>query len=146
MTLAGVWIDERGSEVVELPECRQLLAIGAARRLPGHLAVSGVEGDAPTVLPVDYAVDWPDAVVRVGEGLFAEVVGKLVALEVDAPDDDPPWSVLVRGLAREECDPGRLAAMPSPRVDVPGGRLVRVRSDVVTGRRLRARSRSGPAA
>jgi hypothetical protein len=132
-----VWIDDRGSDVLELPQCRQLLAIGAAHHLPGHLAISGEQGDAPTVLPVDYAVDWTDALIRVGEGLFQNIVGKLVAFEVEAPDEDPPWSVLVRGLAIEERRQGLRATLPTPRVSEPGHRLVRIRSDVITGRRLR---------
>jgi Pyridoxamine 5'-phosphate oxidase len=133
---SSVWIDERGSDVLGLPECRQLLAVGAARHLPAHLAISGEEDHAPTVLPVDYAVEGPDALIRVGEGLFGNIVGKLVAFEVECPDEDRPWSVLVRGLAIEESREGMVARLPAPRVSEPGSRLVRIRSDVVTGRRL----------
>jgi Pyridoxamine 5'-phosphate oxidase len=128
-----MWVDERGSDVLGVPECRQLLAIGAAEHRPGHLGIPGDE--APTVLPVDYAVDGTDVVIRVGEGLFDSVVGRLVAFEVEGVDDRP-WSVLVRGLALQE-RPSRLTgAVPSPRVGRPGGRVIRIRSDVITGRRL----------
>jgi hypothetical protein len=131
-----VWIDERGSDVLEAPECRQLLAIGAARHLPGHLAIAGEGDDAPTILPVDYAVSQPDALIRVGEGLFRQLIGKLVAFEVEAPDDDPPWSIVVRGLATEATDGEFGSRLPTPRVSEPGRRLVRIRTDVITGRRL----------
>lgn len=130
-------MDERGSDVLEVPECRQLLAIGAAHHRVGHVAVSGA--DSPTVLPVDYTVDGADVILQVGEGLFANIVGRLVAFAVDDDGDERPWSVLVRGLAREvpwEEAPSRI---PSPRPARPGSRLVRIRSDIVTGRRLGVR-------
>ena len=137
-----MWVDERGSDVLAFPECRQLLAIGAARHCVGHL---GVPGDgAPTVLPVDYAVDGSDVLIRVGEGLFKNVVGRLVALEVDDVDDDRPWSVLVQGLALPAEAEGVGRQLPSPRVARPGGRIVRIRSDSFTGRRLGRRNAASP--
>ena len=133
-----MWVDERGSDVLGLSECRQLLAVGAAEHRPGHLGIPA-EG-APTILPVDYTVDGPDVLIRVGEGLFENVVDRLVALQVEAFDADRPWSVLVRGLAQAENSETTRALSPSPRVTRPGRRVVRIRADVVTGRRLGARS------
>ncbi|HEX6393367.1 MAG TPA: pyridoxamine 5'-phosphate oxidase family protein [Acidimicrobiales bacterium] len=129
-----MWVDERGSDVLGPAECHQLLAIGARRHLPGHLGIPDL--DAPTVLPVDYLVDGHDVLIRVGESLFARVEGKLVAFEVEAPDDDRPWSVLVKGLALPEAFEAVPGKVPVPRAARPGHRLVRIRSDAVTGRRL----------
>jgi hypothetical protein len=64
------------------------------------------------------------------------VIGRVVAFEVEDVDGDRPWSVLVRGLVlHEEAPPGE-ARQPLPRVATPGGKLIRIRSDAVTGRRL----------
>jgi len=139
-----MWIDERGSEVLDVPECRRLLALGAKRHHHGHLGISA-EG-APLVLPTDYAVHDSEVVLQIGEGLFDRVNGRLVAFQVDysfdglAPDGGSPegrWSVLVRGLASEMDWAAAGSRLPEPRVAEPGHRLVHVRGDVVTGRRLR---------
>ena len=74
-------IDDPGSEVLTLPECRRLLAVGAKEQRHGHLGVP--KDGAPLVLPVDYAVHGPDVVLRIGEGLFHEVHTRLVAFQVD---------------------------------------------------------------
>lgn len=120
--------------MLEFAECRQLLAIGAAQHRIGHLGIPSTE--APTVLPVDYAIDGPDVVIQVGEGLFENVVGQLVAFEVEADDEERAWSVLVRGLAQEVPPGDHPAKLPSPRAAEPGHKLVRIRSDIMTGRRL----------
>ena len=130
----GMWIDERGSQVLMLPECRRLLALGAKQRRHGHLGIS--QQGAPVVLPLDYAVIGPDVVLRTGEGLFERMSGRLVAFQVDGVDREQAWSVLVQGLAIEE-DPASLGnCVPTPEVAEPGHRFVRIRSDAVTGRRL----------
>lgn len=129
-----MWIDERGSEVLGVPECRRLLAVGAKQHRPGHLGVP--EDGAPTVLPVDYSANGPDPVIRVGEGLYEHIVGKLVAFQVDGTDDGRAWSVLVKGPAVPEEAEDVAPRLPAPRVAEPGHRLVRIRADVTTGRRL----------
>lgn len=138
-----MWIDERGSEVLEPPECRRLLAVGAMAHLHGHVAVS--EEEAPTVLPVDYSVHDSDVVLMVGEGLFRRLENRLVAFQVDGtsgsrglrgPEEERLWSVLVRGLATELGESEVPERLPRPQVAEPGRRLVRIRTDVLTGRRL----------
>lgn len=134
-----MWVDERGSEVLGVAECRQLLAIAASKGLPGHLGVFGA--DAPTVLPLDYVVSGPDVVLRVGEGLFSNVAGQIVAFEVEGNGDDGrPWSVLVRGPALPEPDDDAWVGAPRPRVAQPGRHVVRIQAQVVTGRRLGAQT------
>lgn len=143
-----MWIDERGSEVLGLPECRRLLAIGAKQHHHGHLGIS-TDG-APLVLPVDYAVHDSEVVLQIGEELLGRVNGRFVAFQVDysfdglTPDSDSPegrWSVLVRGLASEMDWAAAGSHLPEPRVAEPGHCLVHLRGDVVTGRRLRPHAR-----
>ena len=136
-----MWIDDRGSEVLPLGECRRLLALGAKTGLHGHLGIA--KDGAPLVLPVDFTTDGSDVVVRVGDHVFDQVDGTLVAFQVDNAGSVGPagsegrWSVLVRGLVGGLLEPSVAAALPHPRVAEPGQRLVRIRGDVVTGRRLR---------
>ena len=139
-----MWIDERGSEVLPLAECRRLLAVAAKQHHHGHLGIP--TADAPVVLPLDFGVHGSDVVLQVGEGLFDRMRGHLVAFQVDNSttgpawsdvDDEGRWSVLVRGPAGE-VDPDSVArGLPEPRVAEPGHRIVEVRADVVTGRRIR---------
>jgi hypothetical protein len=133
-----MWVDERGSDVLKLAECRQLLAIGAKEHRVGHVAIPSRE--APTLLPVDYSVDGPDVLIQVGEGLFENIIGQLVAFEVEIVDAERPWSVLVRGLAQPMAWESTPTRLPSPRAAHPGHRLVRIRADIVTGRRLGSRA------
>jgi nitroimidazol reductase NimA-like FMN-containing flavoprotein (pyridoxamine 5'-phosphate oxidase superfamily) len=144
-----MWIDDRGSEVVPISECRRLLAIGAKMRFHGHLGISK-EG-APLVLPLDYVADGSDVIIRVGDQIVRHIDGELVAFQVDnaayeqATDGngtEGTWSVLVRGLVTGWPEPPEGVDLPHPRVAEPGHRLLRIRGDVITGRRLR---RSGEA-
>ncbi|MFZ0995505.1 MAG: pyridoxamine 5'-phosphate oxidase family protein [Candidatus Dormiibacterota bacterium] len=136
-----MWIDGRGSEVLEVSECRRLLAVAAKEHRHGHLGVP--QDGAPLVLPVDYAVHGPDVVLRIGEGLFHRVDARLVAFQVDGVTQvggkegkSETWSVLVRGLAIEDGPSLPTRHVPHPEVVVPGQRVVRIRADVVTGRRF----------
>ena len=139
-----MWIDERGSEVLLLPECRRLLALAAKQHRHGHLGIP--TGTAPVVLPLDFGVQNNQVILQVGEGLLGRIQGRLVAFQVDNStggtswtDVDPEgrWSVLVRGPATEIELGSVSSGLPEPRVAEPGHRLVQVRPDVVTGRRIR---------
>ena len=137
-----MWIDGRGSEVLAVPECRRLLAMAANEHRHGHLGVPKV--GAPLVLPINYAVHGPDVVVRIGEGLFQQVEAQLVAFQVDGvttgglegDQSKQTWSVLVQGLAIEDRANVPMRHVPQPEVVHPGERVVRIRADVVTGRRF----------
>lgn len=130
-----MWTDARGSEVLELGECRRLLALGAKQGLHGHLGIP--KDGAPLVLPVNYVVSGPDVVVRIGEGMFKDVSGgDLISFQVDGVEGDRLWSVLVRGLAIAEEASSMGTDLPVPEVALPGHRIVRIRADVVTGRRF----------
>jgi len=139
-----MWIDDRGSEILPVSECRRLLALGAKLGLHGHVGIA--QEGAPLVLPVDYAADGSDVILQVGEHLFARLDGRLVAFQVDqsgngkgsdGSDTEGRWSVLVRGLVTDVGDRPAGLHQPHPRVAEPGHRVIRVRGDVVTGRRLR---------
>jgi pyridoxamine 5'-phosphate oxidase-like protein len=141
--MGAMWIDDRGSEVLAVPECRRLLAVAAKEHRHGHLGVP--QGGAPLVLPVDYAVHGPDVVLRIGEGLFRQVDARLVAFQVDGVTETggvegdqskQTWSVLVQGLAIEDGENVPIGHVPHPEVVDPGKRVVRIRADVVTGRRF----------
>ncbi len=134
-----MWIDQRGSEVLMEAECHQLLAVAANEGAIGRLAVSGA--GAPLVVPVNFAVQEHQILIRIGAGTLADLaIGRLVAFEIDErdPATGRAWSVLVRGLASMAetstvNDPNRL---PHPLVPTPGDIVLSVRPDVVSGRRF----------
>lgn len=118
-----------------MPECRRLLAIGAAEGFHGHLGVAA--DGAPLVLPVNYAMHGADVVLRVGEGAFGQLAAHpLASFQVDGADGAQLWSVLVRGLTTEEDAESLGGHVPRPFVAEWGHRIVRLRADVVTGRRF----------
>jgi len=138
-----VWIDDRGSEVLTRPECCRLLAVVFKEQRHGHLGVP--QRGAPLVLPVDYSMHGPDVVLLIGDGLFDQVEARLVAFQVDGVtqlsgvEDIQPkqtWSVLVQGLAIEDGENVPTRHVPRPEVVDPGQRVVRIRADVVSGRRF----------
>ena len=135
-----MWIDQRGSEELPLPEGMRLLALGANEGLVGRLAISS-EG-APLVHPVSFWYRNRTVFVRLGPGSMADAApDSLVAFEVDHVDrtNGRAWSVLVRGLATALDDPARSEAMssaPPPLVLNPGDIVLSIRLDLVTGRRF----------
>ena len=144
-----MWIDDRGSEVLSLGECRRLLAVGAKTGLHGHLGIAK-EG-APLILPVDFTTDGSDVAIRVGDHIFEQIDGALVAFQSGQRRFGRSGGV--RGSLEHASPgirgrpPGALAGRhpPHPRVAEPGQHLVLLRGDVVTGRRLRPPAPSGPA-
>ena len=50
-----MWTDERGSQVLEIAECRRLLSLGAKEGRRGHLGIP--DHGTPLVLPVNATVD-----------------------------------------------------------------------------------------
>jgi nitroimidazol reductase NimA-like FMN-containing flavoprotein (pyridoxamine 5'-phosphate oxidase superfamily) len=142
-----MWIDQRGSEILPVPECLRLLALAAKEDQVGRLAVA--DGQAILVVPLNFTYHDSGVLVRIGPGRLSELVpGSLVAFEVDRmePEHGRAWSVLVHGLAStlDPGDSGRGAgAMPRPSVPEPGEEVLVIRVDVVTGRRFRLDGRDG---
>jgi uncharacterized protein len=140
-TLRSMWTDQRGSEVLALPECHRLLAAAAREHLIGRLGVSTKH--APMIQPVNFAYHDRRIILRLGSGLMASAAtGALVAFEVDHVDrrTSVAWSVLVRGLATPYQESERLGeayVAPTPLVPSPGDTVLNIRLDVVTGRHFR---------
>lgn len=108
----------------------------------GRVAVT--VGALPVILPINYAVLDNDIVFRCSRGtkLDAAVRNAVVAFEADQVDwfGHGGWSVLVVGTASEVTDPAELERVDDLPLagwvvgdDLP---LVRVRSEIVTGRYL----------
>ncbi len=136
-----MWTDQRGSEILPLPECLRLLAAAAREGLIGRLSVSTQQ--APIIQPVNFAYHDRRIILRLGSGRMAgAAAGALVAFEVDHLDRKArvAWSVLVRGLATPHAESERLRAAyvaPTPLVPLPGDTVLVIRLDVVTGRKFR---------
>lgn len=148
-----MWVDDRGSEVLGLLECRRLLALGAKEGRHGHVGLPDEAG--PVVLPVNYNMHGPDVVLLIGDGLFARLAGSHISFQVDGVSPPRPflgeadrqhWSVLVRGLAIEETPAAVEGHLPAPEVLTPGDRVVRIRADTVSGRRFWVTATVGAAA
>ena len=89
-----MWIDQRGSEILTLPECHRLLALAAKEDHIGRLAVN--DGQTPLVVPLNFTFHDGNVRVLIGPGRMAEIVpDALVAFEVDRvePDRGQAWSV-----------------------------------------------------
>lgn len=137
---AVVPVDRNGLEVLSRAECLELLA----RKRLGRVAVS--MGALPVVVPVNYALLDGDVVFRTGTGtkLDAAVTNMVVAFEVDDADDvdRSGWSVLVTGIASEVTDADEADAaaelLGNAWLPVAPPRIVRVRADLVSGRRIPA--------
>jgi hypothetical protein len=132
-----MWIDQRGSEILSIPECLRLLAVAAKEDNLGRLAVA--DGQAPLVVPLNFTFYDGGVLVRIGPGRLAELVpGSLVAFEVDRVESGRgvAWSVLVRGLASAPGDTLPAGSLPEPWVPEPGNTVLFIRPDVVTGRRF----------
>lgn len=130
--------DANGLEVLELAECRDLLAEAHI----GRVAL-GSQG-RPVVFPVNVVVS-PDAVyIRCGRGsLYREAeAGHTVAFEIDGydPTYQTGWSVLVSGSARVVVDSHELDAarhLPlRPWGPGPKDHLVAISIETMSGRRI----------
>ncbi|QXJ20002.1 pyridoxamine 5'-phosphate oxidase family protein [Actinomadura graeca] len=129
-------------EELERAECLRLIAPGGVGR------VAYDDGEGPTVVPVNYAVDGESVIFRtsvsgrLNRSLRTAVMGGDVraAFEVDHLDETTRqgWSVLLRGGAHRLSDEERDAAV---RVDPwPGDEReawFRLSAAEVSGRRLR---------
>ena len=131
-------LDRNGLEVLTRDDCLRLLALSRV----GRVVVT--DRALPAAFPVNFALLDGDVVFLTTSGskLDAAESENVVAFEVD--DIDPVsqsgWSVLVQGLARVIVDPGELAAAEALRLQswAPSAdrRFVRVRTELVSGRRL----------
>lgn len=131
-------LDRNAMQVLCREECLTLIRNEPVGRVA--MVVCGV----PVVVPVNFAVLGEDVVFRTGTGskLVVAVERGLLTLEVDSVDVEmrSGWSVLVTGGASEITRPDELAAVAALDLHswVPGReRYIRIRSEMVSGRRLR---------
>lgn len=139
--------DDKGMEVLTEAECLDLLVTTDVGRV-------GVTLDAlPAIFPVNYRLVAGSVVFRTGPGtkLQAALNRTVVAFEVDEIDHArrAGWSVLVVGVA-EEIDPSEVASLDldlTPWASGEHSHTIRIRSEIVTGRRVAqvGRSRKGQA-
>ena len=134
-----------GIEVINSDECRRLLA----EDVIGRVAV--VIGATPMILPVNYALDGEDIIMRTMPGSRLDIGQGHAAFEVDNFDraTQSGWTVLVTGQLEEVTsynakDMERLQALPV-QPWAPGDRnlWLRLRPGFVTGRIVR-HDRPGP--
>lgn len=136
-------VDRNGLQILSREECLRLI-----REVPvGRIGV--VVGGIPVVVPVNFTLLDDDVVVRTGTGqkLVAAVSRSAVSFEVDSLDLDAHagWSVLITGGASEITRPDQRAAVSELGLEswISGRqRYIRIRSEVVSGRRLVGRDQS----
>jgi hypothetical protein len=134
-----MWLDRKGSTVIEVAECKRLLAVAAKLGLIGRVGIA--TDQAPLIIPVNFIVRDGQIVARIGKGFLSSAVANhLVAFEVDHVDSKVggAWSVLVRGLATvsEGLTEVELESGAIPLVPAPGDQLLTIRPDLLTGRRF----------
>jgi nitroimidazol reductase NimA-like FMN-containing flavoprotein (pyridoxamine 5'-phosphate oxidase superfamily) len=133
--------DRNGLEVLTRHHCLELLSKSKVGR------VIFTENALPAALPVNFAVLDQDVIFRTATGskLAAALAEAVVAFEVDDIDafHQTGWSVLVQGWATLLTRPDQLARARALPLQpwAPGERwhFVRVRSEIVSGRRLMPR-------
>jgi nitroimidazol reductase NimA-like FMN-containing flavoprotein (pyridoxamine 5'-phosphate oxidase superfamily) len=128
----------RGLEILSEEECFERLASSNVGRVSVRI------GDAPAILPVNYALLGRDIVFRTDAGskLSAAIMGALLAFEIDnAGQEETAWSVLVVGYAEHIRDTTTLDEVAQLDLEpwAAGARdyVVRIRTRRVTGRSLR---------
>jgi hypothetical protein len=136
-----MWLDGRGSMVIEPMECLRILAMHA-----GGIGRVGFDDEGiPTILPVNFGVAGRDVIFRTDAGskLTMAMNNQVAAFETDGIDEahKVAWSVLLRGMAEvisgEQLmsigfDPGSIPTL----VPTPGHYGVRIRGETITGRRF----------
>lgn len=131
-------LDRHGLEKLDREECLNLLASRSVGRVGITIAA------LPAIFPVNFAVMDGDIVFRSSPGskLTAAAQRAVVAFEVDDADNmfHSGWSVLVVGPAYEITDPAELErahALPlTPWAPGAKGHYIRIRSEIVSGRRV----------
>lgn len=105
----------------------------------GRIAFSDDSG--PDALPVNFSLDGEDVLIATtGYSSIARAAigGAPVAFEVDEIDDytESGWSVVIRGHAHRESPFAPTENGPYPWAEGNRGYVIRIKAEVVTGRRL----------
>ena len=127
-------LDRNGLEILDREECLRLLALATLGR------IGFTSGALPTVLPVNFHLDRERILVHTARGgrLDMALKNAVVAFEADEfdPVDHSGWSVAVTGVTSELS--GETVTHWAP---VGDGALVAISTEVMSGRRIRARVR-----
>lgn len=134
-------------EIIDRKGCLELLR----GEVVGRIGI--VEGTAPLVLPINYALHDDQVVFRTGPGSkLVASHGSSACFEIDG--FDPPtrsgWSVVVRGRLEEVTDADRslldqLADLADPWLGAGRPNVVRLIPSVISGRRVPPRPAAPPA-
>lgn len=139
-----MWLDQRGSEVLERNECLRLLALGAG----GIGRVGLMDSEGVVILPVNYRMLDSVIIIQVGASSLLDAARNedAVAFEIDEVDTGGgyAWSVFARGLASVVDEGARpMDALPIeglPLIPEPGSSFVEIRTSVLSGRRFPLRT------
>ncbi|MFI0411713.1 pyridoxamine 5'-phosphate oxidase family protein [Actinomadura sp. 3N508] len=136
-------LDQSGLEILDGDECRALLSGSTIGRIVfTHQAL-------PAVQPVNFVLDRGDILIKASQTsrLATAAADTIVAFEVDEFDteDRTGWSVVTVGHARRVTDPAEIASLEALPLEswAPGRRdtYIRIRPQLITGRRIGASSR-----
>jgi nitroimidazol reductase NimA-like FMN-containing flavoprotein (pyridoxamine 5'-phosphate oxidase superfamily) len=129
-------MSRRGFDVLSEAECEELLRTHTFGRVVTKI------GDTMSVLPVYFRMNGADVVFRTDPGtkLAGAVMRSRVTFEID--DEAEGWSVMLVGQSEEVRDEAEreeaLAALAGGWPEGERERVVRIRPDRITGRRLHA--------
>jgi len=137
-TLGVVEIDRNGLEILDVKECKRLLA----RSTFGRIGIT--QAALPVILPLNYRLVDTRIIFRTAAGakLEAATCGSVVVFEVDSMDPltHSGWSVIVTGVAALVTDVDELARLEGAAVPrwAPFGkdRFIELPLQMVSGRRL----------
>jgi hypothetical protein len=129
-----------GLEILDEDECLRLLGTTEIGRV-------GVDvGALPAIFPVNYALIDGAVVFRTGDGakLRAATRHAIVAFQADHADAAAAegWSVQAVGVAEEVTETCLSQPPPSPWVGGDRAHIVRIRPQLLSGRRFRSESGS----
>ena len=135
-------LDRNGLEVLSRAECVRLLA----QTRVGRVVVT--DRALPAAFPVNFALLDEDVVFMTTAGSKLEAAEGEEVMAFEADEIDPVrhggWSVLVQGLASVISDPDELAQARDLHLEpwAPAGQFqfVRIRAELVSGRRLLPRA------
>jgi nitroimidazol reductase NimA-like FMN-containing flavoprotein (pyridoxamine 5'-phosphate oxidase superfamily) len=138
MFQGGTRMTSRGLEILTPDECREMLGAQTLGRVAVRI------GEAPVILPVNFALLDGDVVFRTDPGtkLSAALMRVMVAFEVDDIDAEARTgsSVVVTGYVDEVRDTATLARVDELGLEpwVTDGRdyVVRITTRTISGRRL----------
>ena len=131
-------MSRRGLDVLSRPECDELLRTHTFGRVVTKI------GDTISVLPVYFRMNGIHVVFRTDPGtkLAGAVMRSRVTFEID--DEAEGWSVMLVGQAEEVRDEAErdaiLATLSGGWPEGERERVVRIRPDRITGRRLESRN------